>query len=504
LSVDAFVHRLDLLAADRRVKGVVIVIDDLQAGMATLASLRQALLRFRSSGKQAIAYLHDLSMWTYYLASACDQVLAPESVHFRAAGLWSETLFLRDTLALVGLQADIEAIAEYKVSPDTLRRTEMTEPHREMLESILDAVYAQVLEAIASGRERSAEQIQKLMDEVPLTAKEAAEVGLLDAVCYEDEVLGHLGTDGGPVTLIPWEKARRRLVRPRRWRSRRAIGVISLEGTIVTGPSRQPPLPIPLPLPMPSAQAGSGTLVQQLRSAAQDKHLAAIILHVDSPGGSALASDLIWREIVHLRRTKPLVVYMGNQAASGGYYVSAPASAIVAQPTTITGSIGIWGGKIVTRGLYEKIEARREIVARGKAAGLYADAAPFSDEERAKIRADIGAGYVLFKERVAAGRAMAVDEVETIARGRVWTGKQALANGLVDTMGDMVAAAEKARQLAGLDPRRYSPLVDVPPPKRTLLPGTVPADAGAWLAGLTSLLREGVFALAPWTLRFRG
>lgn len=504
LSVQAFSDHLDDLAADRRVQGIVLLVEDLSAGAATLGSLRQALLRFRKSGKRAVAYLHDLSMWTYYLASACDEILAPESVHFRAAGLWSETLFLRDTLALVGLQADIEAIAEYKVTPDTYRRTEMTEPHREMLESILDAIYAEVLDAVASGRCLTPEQVEGLLDRVPLTALEACDTGLLDAVCYEDELPQHLATTDDPAAMITWDQARRRLIRPRRWRSRRSIGVISLEGAIVTGPSRQSPLPIPLPLPLPAAQAGASTLVQQLRAAAQDKHLAAVILHVDSPGGSALASDLIWREITHLRRTKPLVVYMSNRAASGGYYVSAPATAIVAQPTTLTGSIGIWGGKIVTQGLYDKIGAKREIIARGKAAGMYADAAPFSDQERAKVRADIGAGYALFKDRVAGGRGMTEEQVEAVARGRVWTGKQALECGLVDSLGDMEAAAAQARDLAGLDPRRYNPLVDIPLPKRTLLPGIAPDGAGEWLAGFTSLLREGVFALAPWTLRIRG
>jgi protease-4 len=260
---------------------------------------------------------------------------------------------------------------------------------------------------------------------------------------------------------------------------------------------------LPLPLPLPPDQAGSETLAQQLRAAAQDKHLAAIILHVDSPGGSALASDLIWREVAHLSGIKPVVVYMSNSAASGGYYVSAPAKAIFAQPNTITGSIGIWGGKIVTQGLYEKIDAHREVVSRGKAAGLYADAAPFSDAQRARIRADIGAGYARFKARVAEGRGMTEEEVEAVARGRVWTGEQALKRGLVDELGDLQATADRARELAGLDPRRYTPLVDVLPSKRYQLPLAAPTEAGEWLAGLTSLLREGVFALAPWRISIR-
>jgi len=504
LSVQAFADALDRLAIDPRVDGVVLIVSDLAAGLPTCGGLRQAVARFREAGKTAIAYLHDPSLPAYYLASACDQILAPESATFRAAGLWSETLFLRDTLALAGLEADIEAIAEYKVTPDTYRRTEMTEPHRQMLESILDSVYEHILEAIAGGRGLDPEQVQALLDQAPLTAEAARDAGLLDAVCYQDELPVHLGTDKEPAALVTWHQVRRRLVRPRHWHSRRSIGIISLEGVIVTGPSRQLPIPLPIPLPLPGAQAGSDTLIQQLRAAAQDKSLAAVVLHVDSPGGSALASDLIWREMVHLRRLKPVVVYMSNSAASGGYYVSAPANAIIAQPATITGSIGIWGGKIVTQGLYDKVRANREVIARGKNAGLYADTAPFDDEQRAKIRADIGAGYARFKARVAQGRGMAEEEVERIARGRVWTGEQALAQGLLDELGDLQAAASRARILAGLDVRRRVPLVDVPTPKRYQLPHAAPAEAGAWLAGFRSLLREGIFALAPWTIRIRG
>jgi len=217
-----------------------------------------------------------------------------------------------------------------------------------------------------------------------------------------------------------------------------------------------------------------------------------------------LASDLIAREVAHLRRLKPVVVYMSNRAASGGYYVSAPASAIFAQPMTLTGSIGIWGGKIITQGLYEKIRAGRETVSRGKAAGLYADIAPFTDEQRAKIRADIGAGYARFKARVADGRGMTDEAIEAIARGRVWTGEQALAHGLVDQLGDLQAAAAKACELAGLDPRRYASLVPVPAPRRYQLPQPAAAETGEWLASLSRLFREGVFAMAPWQVRFRG
>jgi protease-4 len=442
-------------------------------------------------------------MWPYYLATACNRVFVPESGGLQTAGLWSEPVFLKDVLARVGIEADLESIAEYKVSPDTFRRSEMTEPHREMLESLLDSIYDGVLGGIAQGRELEPEQVCDLLDRVPLQPEEAVEAGLVDGICYEDELPARLGSSGDPAALITWEAVRKRLVRPRRWRSRRAIGVISLEGMIVPGSSRQPPMPMPLPLPVPGRQAGSDTVTAQLRAAARSRKLAAVVLHVDSPGGSSLASDLIWREVDRLRQQMPVVVYMSNQAASGGYYVSVPASYVVAQPATLTGSIGIWGGKIVTQGLYDKLGAHREVVSRGKAAGLYSDTAPFTEEQRAKIRAELGAGYALFKARVAAGRDMTEQEVEAVARGRVWTGEQALEHGLVDALGDLQRAAEQARELAGVPPNRHAPLVNLPAPKQPQLPLASAEAAGEWLAGLQALLREGILALSPWSIRIR-
>ena len=505
-SVDSFALALQRIAADPRVQGVVLIVPGLAAGSATLGSLRAAILRLRQAGKRCVAYMHDLDTWSYYLASACDEILAPETATFRAAGLWAEALFLKDTLALAGLEADFEAIAEYKVSPDTLRRSEMTAPHREMLESLLNSIYANLIGAMAQGRGMTEEQIRGLLDAAPLTAPQAVEAGLLDGTCYEDELPHHLGADEAPASLVAWDAAHRQLIQPLRWRSRKAIGIISLVGTIVRGPSQRPPapLPLPVPLPLPSVQAGSDTLVQQLRAAARNKSIAAVVLHVDSPGGSALASDLIWREVANLRRAKPVVVYMSNMAASGGYYVSAPATEIFAQATTLTGSIGIWAGKIITQGLYDKLEAGRQVLSRGKAAGIYSDTALFSDEERARIRAGIGAGYVSFKARVAQGRSLSEDAVEAIARGRVWTGEQALDHQLVDSLGDLRDAVERARHLAGLSARRHTPVLDLVPPKRYFPAQASPAALEGWLEGLISLLREGVYALAPWSIRFRG
>jgi protease-4 len=356
---------------------------------------------------------------------------------------------------------------------------------------------------VAEGRRLAPDRVRELFDAVPLSAEQSCEAGLLDAVCYEDELPARLGTPEAPAALLAADRAGERLVRPRRWHSRRSVGVIGLEGTIIPGPSRQPPVPVPLPLPLPGAQAGSDTLVQELRAAARNRRLAAVVLVVDSPGGSAFASDLIWREMDLLRRAKPVVVLMTNVAASGGYYVSAPASVIVAQPTTLTGSIGIWGGKIVTQGLYEKLHMHREVVSRGRAAGLYSDAAPFDAEERARVRRELDDGYARFKSRVAQGRGMPEGAVEAVAGGRVWTGEQALAHGLVDGLGDLRTAADKARELAGLDTGRYVSLAPVAAPRRYQVAQAAGGLAG-WLEGLRLLFSDHLLALVPWEIRIHG
>jgi protease-4 len=500
MSLETLDKRLERLAADPRVQGIILTLGGLAAGAATVRSLRQAVHRFRQSGKRVVVYLTEVTTWRLYLASAADEILLPEGAIFAAAGLRIEVTFIKDTLALLGIEADIEALREYKVSADRFRRSTMSDAHREMLDAILDDQYTEVVSAIAQGRGLTEKAVRLAMDDVPLSAQEAVERGLADGVLYEDELAAHLGTPDRPATIVTWQEVRRRLVRPRRWRTRQAVGIISLEGTIVSGPSRR--LPTPLPLPYFSEQAGADTVIQALRQAERNKRVAAVVLYVDSPGGSALASDLIWREVLRLRQHKPVVVYMGNVAASGGYYVSAPATHIVAQATTLTGSIGILGGKFVTARLYEKLNVRRQVLQRGRAAGLYSDMAPFSETERLKVRRFLKDGYARFKTRVAEGRQMTMDRVEDIARGRVWTGRQALDQGLVDELGDLKAAVEKAKEMAKLDVRRDVPVVPVGPGKRRLLPRPF-GSPEALLQGLRPLLRERVFALLPWDVRLR-
>jgi len=492
-----------VLGNDRRVQGTVLCFDTLQASPSTLYSLRRMLLDLRTQGKRLIAWLPSADTWDYYLATACDEIVIPPSARLSALGLRAEQVFLKNALALIGVEADLESIAEYKVAPDTFRRSTMSEPHREMLESVLDSLFDEIVAAIAKRRGLAPARMRELIDAMPLTPAEALQAGLIDAVLYQDELATHL--DSAPI--LTWDNALRRLRTPIEWTTRQRIGMVSLEGLIVPGRSRRTPLPVPLPLPFGETQAGAETITQALRQAEADEHIAAVILHVETPGGSELASDLICREVRRLRERKPVVALLGGQATSGGYYVSAFANRIVARPTTLTGSIGIWGGKFVLASLHEKLGVGRESVQRGAMASLYSEMASFSAEERDRVRRNMGEGYARFKAHVAEGRGMTEKRVEEIARGRVWTGSQAREIGLVDELGDFETALTAAKELAGLEPEQKYTVVQVRPPRRELLPQSFPTAETTWAIlrdALQELSSERVWALAPWVVRVRG
>ena len=522
-SLEEVGHFLGLLGDDDRVQGVVFRIAEMEAGSASLHGLREMILDLGEKGKRTIAWLPSADTWDYYLASACQEVILPPSGRLNVLGLRTEALFLKDTLATAGIEADLESIAEYKVTPDMFRRTSMTDPHQEMLDAILDSLFEHLLAAISKQRDLTVEQLSRWIDRMPMSPTNALEGGLVDAVLYEDELAAHLapgtteadegdspsgGADVEPQdypTLVTADQAARWLKRPAAWTTRKRIGVVSLEGMIVPGKSRRVPSPLPLPV---EGQAGAETLTVALRQAETDPRLAAVILHVDSPGGSSLASDLIWRQVRRLRETKPVVVLMGDQAASGGYYVSAPANRIVARPTTLTGSIGIWGGKFVIGGLYERLKIGHRELQRGASADLYSEFRLFDEEERYRVRQELGETYARFKSIVADGRGLSDERVEEIARGRVWTGRQALEIGLVDELGDFETALSLAKELAGLEPEREYTVVQVAPPREDLLPQPFPTDGDrAWKALhdlIAQLNSEHVWALAPWTVRVRG
>ncbi len=478
LSMESLNKIFQAVSDAENVKGVVLVLRTLSTGIATLQSLRSAIERLQSAGKEVVVFTPNLDMAHYFVAVAADRIVIPPSAMFDVVGLHADAVFLKDALDRIGIQAEVVQISPYKAGFDNLSKSEMSPEYREQINWILDDTYDLLVEAIARGRGKTREQVKDLIDAAPYSSRLAHEKGLVDDLAYEDS-LAYLLADlsktesarvssGGDVDgpdgedksgstprpkarLATWSQARRIMLERYRHRSKYYIGVISVEGAITPGPSRQPPINLPLPIPfLGNATAGEETVVQQLRMAARDKQMAALILHIDSPGGAHIASDLIWRQVFTLAKKKPVVCYFGNVAASGGYYISAPSTHIVAQESSITGSIGVFSAHISTSVLYQKLGINRVILSRGERALLRSDDAPLTENEREILWDSIVNVYDQFKQVVADGRDLEIEQLDPIGEGRVWTGRQALAHNLIDSHGDFISAVEKAAELSKL------------------------------------------------------
>jgi protease-4 len=505
-TVDDLRRQLRIIAANRQVAGVLVTAHGLQAGLASIQSLRAALAAYRARGGRVVAYLPQASTRLYYLASVADAVVMPESGTLDLVGMALEVTFVGDALRRLGVAGEFEQIAEYKSAAEPFTRGEMSGPMREAMNAVLDSVWGDLVAEVAAARRLEPERVRAAVDRAPLTPREAQEAGLVDAVLFEDELPRYLARGGRAPAVLPWRLARRRLRQPLRWRvAGRAIAVISVRGVIQVGESRARP---PLPLPLLGGEAtGHATVARAVRAVARNPLFGAIVLSVDSPGGSAIASDLIWREIARAGHRKPVVAYLGTVAASGGYYVATAARRIVSQPATLTGSIGVVGGKFNVHALAQRAGVHRELLARGAASAIGSPFVPFSDEERRRLRAQMAEAYDRFVNRVAEGRGLSRDEVLAVARGRVWTGRQAQERRLVDALGDFQTAVDAAKELMGVSPSWTVPVVQIKPPQgvplggRGLLAGI--ADARDAASGWAALLGERVLALMPWELALR-
>lgn len=495
---------LDRLAADPRVRGAVFDLTDLQAGPATIQAVRQEWTRLLRAGKEPIAYLPGGGTWRYYLASGASAIAMPEGATLNAVGLRMEAYFLGDLLAALGLQADFEAVGRYKVSPEQLSRPAISPAHQEMLEDLLESLDTELTIEMAEGRRITRLQLQEALDAAPLTAEEARQMDLVDACVPPHRVAQWLAREGEPKPPVrPWDQMRRGLRHRLRWRAAQRVGVVSIEGTLVVGEGGT----VPLPLPFARNWAGHETIAHCLRKAAEDKRIGAVVLLINSPGGAALAADLLWEEVRRLDEEKPVVACLQDQATSGGYYVATAARSIVAQPVTLTGSIGIFGGKVVDASLLQRLGIGRYVASRGRHANIYASAAPFTPEERARIRTLLQDGYQRFLLRVAEGRKQTPQQVEKVAEGRVWTGRQAREKGLVDHLGGLREAVQQAAELAGIPPHLEPEVVLVQPGRPFRLPlgawgtaGSLPPLAALY-DFLTRLFAQPALALCPWLFR---
>lgn len=465
-SLEGVRERLRLLAADGRVSGVVLRIRGLGAGWASLEELRTELADYRRRGGRVVAYLIEGGMGAYYLATAADEIVATPLATVDVSGLRANVTFIKDALDMIGVEAEVVAVSPYKSAFDRFTRSDFSEESREQVERLLTGRFSEVLSAISSSRNFTVGEVERLIDDAPYSANDALATGLLDGVCYEDELPARLGegeeSAKESVKVAEWGAGASALKRPYLRRTGKKVGVVTLSGGIVRGRSRNVPLPIPL---IGGEQAGDETVVAALRSAEKNPQVGALLFHVESGGGDALASDLIWREVERIKKKKPVVVLMGNVAASGGYYVGAAANSIIVRNNTVTGSIGVITLRPVAARLYEKLGLNPVSVERGAHAGLLDVSRPPTEEELGVIERQIGSIYSEFLSRVCAGRGMSVDRLEELAGGRVWTGSEAVKLGLADEVGGFSLAAGRAADLAGIEIRGPESVVVIPPPK---------------------------------------
>jgi protease-4 len=507
---------------DDRVRALVVKVGGGRIGLARIQEIREAVSGFRESGKLAVAWAETFGEFThgnvpYYLATAFDRIYLQPSGTLGLTGIAVEQLFLHDALAKIGVAFESAKRYEYKSAADNLTERGFTPPAREASERLAASVAEQISAAIAERRGKTPTQARALLDRGPFLAADALTEGLVDALGYRDEVYADVRKEAGPDATLQYvaryQRTHALAQRARRLPSRRQgfVAVIYASGPIRQGRSTRSPLG--------GTAMGSDTVAAALRSALADEQARAVLLRVNSPGGSATASDTIWREVVRLRAAgKPVVVSMSDVAASGGYFISAPADVIVAQPGTITGSIGVIMGKPVLTDALERAGITTDSVAVGSGANMLAPTHPFTEDEWNRINIWLDAIYQDFIGKVASGRRMGVDRVHEVARGRVWTGADAAQNGLVDELGGMQAAAEIARRRAGLPADaplrvypRLTPLDQLrPPPSSESRPAAATAfDLGfsdawgpAWrLAARAGLPPYGPLMLpGPWTI----
>jgi protease-4 len=466
-SIRGMVESLRKAKRDSRIRAVLLRPSTLQTPFwAKLQELRDAVIDFRQSGKPVIAFLEYGGDREYYLATAADQIFLLPASPLDVTGIASYEVFLRGTLDKIGAQPDFLQIGPYKTAPNQITQTGMTPEHRAMSEWLNRDLYEQLVLGIAQGRKKTPGEVRALLDEGPFAPQAALSAGLVDGLAYLDQLddrvasLKSAGDDDAFFEESAYQQVSARSVG---FTAESRIAVLSASGMIVSGKSAFDPLNGPI--------VGSDTIVEQIQQIRDDDSIRAIVVRIDSPGGSATASDVIWRELMITRDAnprRPIVASMSDLAASGGYYIAMPAHVIVAEPGTLTGSIGIFGGKIAIGGTLDKIGVATETITSGRNADLGSPFEPFSPDQRTKLMEYMRVFYDDFVQKAASSRQKSIEQIDAVAQGRVWTGQQAREQGLVDILGGLDAAVAVAKQRAGIPADEDVELVSYPP-RRSLL-----------------------------------
>jgi protease-4 len=454
LSLQQIIQTLEQARLDSRVQGISVSVQDGEFGLASVQELRSAVQRFRRSGKFAYFYADTLgdrpAMAEYWLASAFDQIWLQPMGGLAITGFAAEIPFGRALLDKIGVTPEIQHVGKYKSFPESIMLKEASTENREMTEDMLHVLSSQFAKDITQTRKISQADLQKLMQESPITSADALKAKLIDTIGYHDEFDAYLEqkTKGGePVAMSFYHENGPRPVPGEK------MAIIHVVGALVNQSGG--------PNVMPDSVAAED-VVDAIQDATDRKHVKAIIVRVDSPGGTPLAADMIRRAIELAKIRKPVVISMGNSAASGGYWMSVDASKIVAQPATMTGSIGVFGGKFSAAGLWDKIGVNWQKIPTEGQQDLWSINRPYSEASRAKVQATMQHTYDMFVTRVAEGRHMKEDKVRDLAQGRVWMGEQAFENGLVDGLGGVDVAVTVARDLAKIPASRTINLEQFP------------------------------------------
>ena len=481
-------------ADDRHVVGLIAKVGGMWP-WGRMQELRRGVQTFAASGKPTLAWVETFGelgsrgMSAYVLATAFGELWLQPGGEIGLLGVGIETTFVRGALDRLGIEPQFEQRYEYKNAADVLMRKEFTAAHREALERLAESVFSDAVETIADARGLTHDQVRELVNTGPRTASEAQAAGLVDRLGYRDQAYDAMRarTGGKPELLFAdrWRPHRKLAPPPHR---RGHVALVDVRGAIATGRTRRGPM---------GRQAGSDTLSAQLRAARDNDRARAVVMRVESPGGSAVASEVIWREVWRLREAdKPVIVSMGDVAASGGYYIACPAEVIVALPATLTGSIGVLGGKLVVDSLLERLGVGTGTVQQGAHALMYSARRSFSEDERARFAATVDAIYHDFVGKVAEGRQRPVADIEAVARGRVWTGRDALEAGLVDELGGLRDAVRIARERASLPEDapvlgavRIPPLARLSRPRNSEDPRTWVRTALPW-AAVTGTIKD--------------
>ena len=496
---------------DCKIDGVLLELADVRIGWSKAQSLHRAIRDVRASGKATIVFLAGADNATYMLASACESVVLAPAALLSLQSLSSESLFFKDLLGEIGVSPELDAVGEFKSAGEALERRESSDAHRGEMESILEDLNSQFVALIAGGRAMPAAAVAAAIASGPFLPEDAKKLGLVDHIehadfckSYLEEKLGH----GGHVPrfvpharyMAPPGLVRRAL----RWR-RPQVAIVHVCGVLTSGDSRSSP--------SGSTTVGARSLWELLSSLRERPRVRAVVLRIDSPGGGALASDVIHRELSLIAKEKPVVASMGDIAASGGYYIAAAAGTVLAEGTSLTGSIGVLGGKLVVKRLLDRLGIARESLSLGTNAGMFSPLRSFTEDERARHRGHLEHFYrARFLTVVAEGRKLTLEEADEAGRGRVWTGRQGRNVGLVDELGGLHDAIELAHEKANLDSARSRVVVYG---RRTrlrelltlglvdLIGGSLVSELAGRLSLIEELAREDLLLLMPRIFRIR-